>query len=403
MLVPLHPIFSDNKKEREMVNNEHKMRIANRDVFLIIGVIEASWAPMVPYVKRAFTLNEAELGLLLLCTGFGSLLALPMAGLLCKRYGARIVTYVNAVLLAATLVFVAANINVWLTAAMLIIFGCCTVQIDVAANVNGVTLEENFHKNMMSGFHGGYSLGTLIGAAVMSLMLTLGMGILPAAIAILACSLAYFFWGCRGLLGKGELDTTKHPTDNPTVHRRLYIPPLVIVVGMVCFVFYSSEGAVMSWSAVFVNQERGVDLRYAGYFYTAFAIAMTTMRLFGNKLVNRFGARRVVVYGSSLVTVGFLTVALVPSVIATAVGFAITGIGAANVVPQIVSYAGKIKGMAIQNTISTITALGYSGSLLGPVIIGFCANAYGLPATFAGIAMVVALTVMVIRYLFSRS
>lgn len=383
-----------------MENTERKMREANRDAFLIIGCIEASWAPMVPYVKRAFCLDEAQLGLLLLCTGFGSLLALPMAGVLCKRYGAKIVTYANALLLATTLVVVATNINVWLTAIMLIIFGCCTVQIDVAANVNGVTLEENFKKNMMSGFHGGYSLGTLIGAASMSLLLTMGVGLLPASIVILACSLSYFFWGCRGLLGKGELDTTKHPADTPTAHRKLYIPPLVLVVGMVCFVFYSSEGAVMSWSAVFVNQERGVDLRYAGYFYTAFAVAMTTMRLLGNSLVNRFGARRVVVYGASLVTIGFLVVALVPSVIATAIGFAITGIGAANVVPQIVSYAGRIKGMAIQNTISIITALGYSGSLLGPVIIGFCANAYGLPATFVGIGCVVALIVLVIRYLF---
>lgn len=401
ILLPLHPIFTkDNKKKME--KTEHKMKIANRDAFLIIGVIEASWAPMVPYVKKGFGLNEAELGLLLLCTGLGSLLALPMAGIMCKRYGAKLVTYVNAILLAATLVFVAANINVCLTAAMLVIFGCCTVQIDVAANVNGVTLEENFHKNMMSGFHGGYSLGTLIGAAVMSVLLTVGVGILPAAIVVLACTLTYFFWGCRGLLGKGELDTTKHPTDSPVVHRRLYIPPLVIVVGMVCFVFYSTEGAVMSWSAVFVNQERGVDLRYAGYFYTAFAIAMTTMRLLGNKLVNRFGAKRVVVSGASLVTVGFLTVALIPSVVATATGFAITGIGAANVVPQIVSYAGKIKGMAIQNTISTITALGYSGSLLGPVIIGFCAHTYGLPATFTGIAVVVAMIVFVIRYLYTR-
>lgn len=383
--------------------SEAKMKLANRNAFLIIGCIESAWAPMVPYVKRGFNLNEAELGLLLLCTGLGSLLALPVAGQLCKRYGAKGTIYVNAILLSVDLALVAMNISLWFTALMLVLFGVSTVQIDVAANVNGITLEEKFNKNMMSGFHGGYSLGTLIGAGSMSLLLTLGVCVLPAITIVLACSLVYFFWSCRGLLAKGELDTAPHPKEGQSrSHQIMYIPPLVFVVGMVCFVFYSSEGSVMSWSAIFVNQERGVDLRYAGYFYTAFAISMTMMRFGGNKLVNRFGARRVVVNGSMLVAAGFLVVAFVENIIATIIGFAMVGIGAANIVPQLVSYAGKIEGMAVQNTISVITALGYSGVLLGPVIIGFCAHTYGLPATFAGIGFVIGLINFAIRYLFSK-
>lgn len=382
--------------------SESKMKLANRDAFLIIGCLESTWAPMVPYVKRGFDLNEAQLGMLLLCTGLGSVLALPMAGPMCKRYGAKNTIYVNGVLLALSLLIVATNASLWLTALMLMLFGMCTVQIDVAANVNGITLEERFSKNMMSGFHGGYSLGTLLGSGFMSLLLTLGVSILPAALIVLSFSLAYFFYGCRGLLKKGELDTAPHPKDASTPHRRLYIPPLVILVGLVCFVLYSSEGAVMSWSAVFVNQERGVDLRYAGYFFTAFAVCMTVMRLYGNKLVNRFTARRVVVYGSLLVAAGFLVVALLPTIAATIVGFVMIGIGEANIVPQLVSYAGRIKGMAVQNIISVITALGYSGILLGPVVIGFCAHAYGLTATFVGIGLVVVLTYFAIRYLYVK-
>lgn len=385
-----------------MENTYQKMKLANRDAFLIIGCLESAWAPMVPFVKRGFSLNEAQLGMLLLCTGLGSVLALPIAGPLCKRYGAKRTIYVNAILLALSLAIVATNVSLWLTALLLVVFGMCTVQIDVAANVNGITLEEQFKKNMMSGFHGGYSLGTLIGAGFMSVLLTVGMPILPAALIVLTASLVYFFYGCRGLLRKGELDTTAHPIADSSVRSRMYIPPLVIIVGMVCFVLYSSEGAVMSWSAVFVNQERGVDLRHAGYFFSAFAVCMTVMRLSGNKLVNRFGARRVVVYGSLLVAAGFLIVALIPSIVATVVGFAMIGIGEGNIVPQLVSYAGRIKGMAVQNIISVITALGYSGILLGPVIIGFCAHSYGLPATFAGIGVVVGLTYFAIRYLFTK-
>lgn len=385
------------------MRSESKMKLANRNAFLIVGCLESAWAPMVPFVKKGFNLDEAQLGLLLLCTGLGSLLALPLAGPMCKRYGAKRTIYANGVMLALTLGVVAANIHLWVTALMLVLFGMCTVQIDVAANVNGITLEEEFHKPMMSGFHGGYSLGTLLGAAAMSLMLTTGMPILPAAILVLVATLAYFFWGCRELLRKGELDTAPHPDAARKTRHRLRIPPLVLLVGLICFVLYSAEGAVMSWSAVFVNQERGVDLRYAGYFFTAFAVCMTVMRLGGNKLVKRFGAPRIVIGGSVLVAVGFLMVAFIPHILGTVLGFALIGIGEANIVPQLVSYAGRIRGMAVQTTISVITALGYSGILLGPVVIGFCAHAYGLPITFAGIGVVVVFVIFMIRYLYSKA
>lgn len=385
-----------------MIHSESKMKIANRNAFLIIGAMEAAWAPMVPYVKQGFHLDEAQLGLLLLCTGLGSVLALPLAGPMCNRYGAKRTIYASGVLLGVALALVAANINLWMTAFMLVVFGMCTVTIDVAANVNGVTLEERFKKPMMSGFHGGYSLGTLIGAASMSMLLTMGIEILPAALMVLSVTLAYFFWGCQELLCKDELGIGTQTEQKAQSKSRFYIPPLVLLVGIACFVLYSSEGAVMSWSAVFVHQERGVDLRFAGFFYTAFAICMTVMRLCGNKLVKRFGARRIVVYGSVLVALGLLMVAFVPSLLVTIVGFALIGIGAANIVPQLMSYAGHIKGMSVQNIISVITALGYSGILLGPVIIGFCANQYGLPITFAGIGVVVALITGIIRYLYTK-
>lgn len=399
---------------------EDKMKRANSNAFLIIGCMESAWAPMVPFVKKSFDLDEGQLGMLLLCTGLGSILALPIAGQMCRRYGAKRTIYVSGMLLALTLGIVASGVNLWLTAAMLILFGMCTVQIDVASNVNGVTLEENFRKSMMSGFHGGYSLGTLLGAGLMSLLLTFGMDILPAALIVLTCTLVYFFSGCRQLLGKDDLDTAprdasdvdwdnvaapENVQDRPLGHKHrsgFHIPPIVIVVGLVCFVLYSSEGAVMSWSAVFVNQERGVDMRFAGYFFTAFAVCMTISRFCGNALVTRFGAGRVVVYGAVLVTVGFLAVAIVPSLAVTAIGFVLIGIGEGNIVPQLVSYAGRIRGMAVQNIITVITAIGYSGVLLGPVIIGFCARHFGLPATFVGIAIIIGLVTFVLRYLFSR-
>ncbi len=151
----------------------------------------------------------------------------------------------------------------------------------------------------------------------------------------------------------------------------------------------------MGWSAILVSENRGVDIASAGFFYTAFAITMTAMRFLGDKIVDRFGQRRVVVLGAVSVAVGFLIVILIPNIVTTAIGFALVGLGAANIVPQFVSFASSIKGMAVQNIISLVNALGYSGVLLGPVIIGFVAKHYGLHTSFAGIA-VFALVVAVV-------
>lgn len=369
-----------------ILQNQHKhLLVSNRVAFMIIGILEAAWAPLVPYVKDTFAIDEGTLGLLMLCSGFGSVCALPLSGFLVNRFGAKRVVYVSVVLMAFALLAISLLIDVWLTGVMLMVFGGCTITIDVAANMNGVTVERMTGRHLMSGFHGGYSLGTLIGAGAMSVLFTLGrMPKLAVVICMVFILLALVF-GCGDLLSKEELTSGSH-VEKPR-KSKLYIPPMVIVVGLLCFIMYASEGAVMGWSAIFVSQERGVSMSMAGFFYTAFAVAMTIMRLCGDKIVNQLGQRMVVAGGTLLIAVGFMTVVLVDSAVAAAVGFAMVGCGAANVVPQLVSFAAHIKGMAVHNIISFINALGYSGILLGPVIIGFIGKQYGLHVSFVGIAI----------------
>ena len=111
----------------------------------------------------------------MLCSGFGSICALPLSGFLVNHFGAKKVVYVSGLLMAFALLAISLLINIWLTSVMLMIFGGCTITIDVAANMNGVTVERMTGQHFMSGFHGGYSLGTLIGAGTMSVLFTLGL------------------------------------------------------------------------------------------------------------------------------------------------------------------------------------------------------------------------------------
>lgn len=150
----------------------------------------------------------------------------------------------------------------------------------------------------------------------------------------------------------------------------------------------------MGWSAIFVSQERGVDMSMAGFFYTAFAVSMTIMRLCGDKTVNRLGQRFVVAGGALLIAIGFMVVVLVDSSVAAVAGFVIVGCGAANVVPQLVSFAAHIKGMAVHNIISFINALDireYSSVSTNRIR----RKHYGLHISFIGIAVFVLIVAVI--------
>ncbi len=373
--------------------SDRKLIFSNRNAFLVLGMVEASWAPMIPYIKDRFNLNESDLGLLLLCLGLGSFCALPLVGYLCAKIGCKKLVYISGIIMALSLCSVSISFNLYLCAVMLFIFGMCTIGIDIGANVNGVMVETKLKRPLMSGFHGGYSLGTLVGAGFVSLLLSFGLGIFNSSLIILAFTIITIFLGCQSLYSKVE-DPDPNIDSNSRKKKKGFVPILVLVVGCLCFIMYSTEGSVMSWSAVFVNQERGVNIEKAGFVYTSFACTMTIMRLFGNKIVVFFGRRRTVVLGAILVSLGFVLTVVIPHVIGAILGYALVGVGAANIVPQLVSFTGSIKGIHVHTAISFINAFGYSGILLGPVIIGFVAQNFSISTAFLMISFFVLLVAL---------
>ncbi|NLK84770.1 MAG: MFS transporter, partial [Aeromonadales bacterium] len=244
--------------------------------------------------------------------------------------------------------------------------------------------EDIFKRPLMSGFHGGYSVGTIVGALLMSMLLTLGLGINISSLAIFIIMSAMILVGCRALVKDVKEFNAKEikDADNTEKKSKINLPPVIIVLGFLCFIMYGSEGALLSWGTVFATQNRGIDPQIAGYFYIFFAVTMSFTRLVGNKLVSRLGRRRTVVIGALLVALGFFITAMTPHYIGMMIGFAIIGLGAGNIVPQLVSFAGTVKGIQVQSAISLINAIGFSGILLSPVIIGRISNMTSLERSF---------------------
>jgi predicted MFS family arabinose efflux permease len=353
-------------------------QMSTRIAFFIAGLGIAAWAPLVPYAKARAGLDEGTLGLLLLCLGVGSILAMPVAGILSTRFGCRRVTAGGTLLICAALPLLATVSSIPALIAALFMFGAGLGTVDSTVNLQAVIVERASGKNMMSGFHGLFSLGGIVGAAGVSGLLGLGISPLGATLVVILLLLIALAKAVPHLLPYGS------ESSGPA----FAVPHgIVLFIGGMCFIVFLAEGAALDWSAVFLTQERGIDTAYAGLGYAAFALTMTAGRLTGDKIVRRLGATRVIVFGGLTAASGLFLATFAPSWAAALLGYALLGAGCSNIVPVLYTAVGKQTVMPESIAVPAITTLGYAGILAGPAVIGFVAHGSSLSFAFALMAV----------------
>jgi predicted MFS family arabinose efflux permease len=355
----------DTPNDRPGSAQAHATRIA----FFIAGFGMAAWAPLVPFVKERSGIQEGALGILLLCLGAGSIIAMPLVGALTSRVGCRRVLILSVLAACATLPMLAEVSSIYLLALALFFFGAGIGSLDCAMNIQAIILERSSGRTMMSGFHGLFSLGGVVGAGGVSGLLSMGVSPWNATLTVvamiavlLALSAPYFLpYGGRSsgpafALARG----------------------VVLFIGVLCFILFLTEGAVLDWSAVFLADVRGMSPAQAGFGYAAFAATMTMGRLTGDRFVRRVGPRVTVIGGSLVAAAGLALATLIPSWPVALLGYALVGAGCSNIVPVLFSLAGKQDEMPESIAVPAITTMGYVGVLLGPAMIGFVAHATNL-------------------------
>ncbi|MBF0891368.1 MFS transporter [Gluconobacter sp. LMG 1744] len=361
---------------------QHSTRLA----FLIAGFSGAAWAPIIPYVKLRCGLTDANLGLLLLCLGMGSIIAMPIAGSLAGRFGCRWIIAMATLAVCCALPVLASSDFMPLLVAALIIFGAGVGSIDCVVNVQAVIVERGCQKTMMSGFHGLFSVGGLLGAVGVSSLLSLGFTPTQASLVVVVL---LFLSACLALSG---LLTGRTSSDAGTAFALPH--GIVLIIGIMCFIVFLAEGAAIDWSAVFLATVRHVEMRYTGLGYVAFASTMTVGRLLGDRLVRHIPGRMLVVGGSLLAAMGMFLVTMFPVWQLTLVGYALVGAGCANVVPVLYSAVGRQTFMPEHLAVSAITTLGYSGILVGPAALGFVAQSANLPIALGSVGVLLIFVTM---------
>jgi predicted MFS family arabinose efflux permease len=358
---------------------------ATRLVFLVSGIGMAAWAPMVPFAKVRLGLDEAQLGLLLLAFGGGSVASMPLVGFLTHRFGSRRVIGVSGLMLCLALPLLAAAPGATALALGLLYFGASLGALDVAMNAHAVEVERRDGRPLMSGFHGLFSVGGLSGAAGMSLLLALGLPLVAAAVGMSALLAVVVSTQWPHLVqGVATADAPAAAFGMPR--------GIMLLLGLLCFISFLAEGAMLDWSAVFLRDSRGFPAASAGIGYAVFSVAMALGRLTGDRAVARFGPVLTVRLGACTAAVGFLVASLLAWPFAALAGFVLVGLGAANIVPVMFGAAGRLPGTSPGVAIATVTALGYAGLLCGPALIGFLAQASSLSVALAAVAGLLLLT-----------
>lgn len=367
---------------------------ATRAVFFIGGFGAASWAPLVPLLRQRLAIGEDILGLLLLCIGIGSLLTMPLSGAAAVRVGCRKVLTFSSIAFALLLFLLSQISDILLAIPVLLLFGAIMGCIDVVANVQAVIVEKAAGKRLMSGMHGLWSVGGFAGAGLFGVWVG-GLGFTPTVSTLIA----------TGIMGTAILFFARFllPYGGEAGGKMLAVPKgIVAFVGVIACIAFLVEGAIMDWSGVFLTTVRGFDMSMAGTGFTVFSAAMLTMRLVGDKLVQKMGQKIIILGGSVLAFAGFLAVIFAPQAWLLYAGFFAIGVGSANVVPVFFSLLGKQKDMPIGLAVPAVSTLGYLGILMGPAAIGALAHATSLYAAFGLLAGLVALQFVIARYVYRK-
>ena len=377
-------------------------RLSTRFSFFGLGFATAAWAPLIPFAQQRLHFNHADFGLLLLCSGLGAMLAMPATGKIVQRVGCRVPIGFALLLLAVLL----PSLSLWTTPLMmaitLFLFGTAAGSLGVALNIQAVVVEKNSLKSLMSGFHGMASLGGLAGVLTITALLALSISAVMSAFAVSLLLVIIVFLSVPYNI-KAVENTLLEASSKVKKSIRQRLPqPLIILIGIACFIIFMMEGAAMDWSGIYLTQQYGVNTAFAGLAYTFFAIAMTTGRFTGHYLIRYFGEKKLLTYSAICATLGLALVSIVPYWWLVLVGYTLVGTGCSNIVPIMFSRAGRQTVMPSAVALSCVSTMAYTGILVGPAFIGMVSELIGLSTVFMALSGLLLLIVALNRFTYLK-
>jgi predicted MFS family arabinose efflux permease len=355
--------------------------------FLALGLAMGVWGAQVPALKAQHRLDEGSLSLVLLAASAGAVLCLFSAGALVARFGARRCVRVAWVLVCAVLPLVLQVQGLGALLALALLLGAANAVADVAVNAEANHLEAACGRPVMSGLHAMFSLGGLAGSLATAGLYRLHW---PATQQLL---LAAALLAPLALLSAGALSHQRGDSDERPA-APAWPRGVLLWLGLLTALCMVSEGAMYDWSALYVQQELRTDASWGAIGFAAFSAAMTAGRLGGDAVRARCASVHLL-QGCGLLAAAGMALALLGGHLGAALaGYALMGLGLANVVPVLFAAAGQTPGVVPAQGVAAVSSVGYVGFMVGPVLIGTLARHASLGAALwvvAGFALALAL------------
>jgi Na+/melibiose symporter-like transporter len=346
---------------------------ANLVLFLVHGLVVATWVSRIPAVQGALKLSNAILGLALLSSAVGAVCTIPLAGWLVSRYGRKRVCIGASLGFCLSLIPLGAAAGTLTLASALFLYGALAAAMDVAMNAQGVEIERALGSPTMSRFHGMFSLGGMLGAAAGGALAARGIAPLPhfAASGVI---------NAAAVVAIAPLLLVSAPAPKHVEHRLALskIPPVLLALSAIAFCILLAEGAMADWTAVYLRQGLNAGPGTAAAGYAVFSAAMAIFRFLGDWLTARLGPLQTVRSGSLVAAVGLVWALSMRVPEWSLPGFALAGAGFSVIIPLVFGSGGRVPGISAGPGIATVTGIGYIGFIVGPPAIGFASQAFTL-------------------------
>lgn len=351
--------------------------------YFAMGLCFATWASRIPDIKASLQLSESDLGSILFALPFGQLMIMPFSGKLVTKYGSHKILLLSLALYALALTNLGLATKPWHLSAGIFLFGIFGNLCNIAVNTQGVYTEELFKRTIMSSFHGAWSTAGFTGALVGIVMLALKLSPLQhfsitAVMVFVLMAANYKF-----------LIKAKEKKNKDKAKKRFFAKPdsMLLWLGIIGFCCMASEGVMFDWSGVYFKEVVKAPGPLVILGYTSFMIMMASGRFLGDRLIFKYGRKRVLQVSGLMISIGLFTSVFLPYLVPSTLAFMLVGLGVSTIVPTVYSIAGKNATVAPGEALTIVSSVSFLGFLMGPPVIGYIAEAYGLQFSFAFIGI----------------
>ncbi len=342
-------------------------------LFVINGFMVGIWGGLLASMRERVGIHEGDVSLLLVTVGFSAAVTMQISGRVGDRIGARRPTIVGAVVMMASFVVLALA-----TSWPALLLGACLLGLgngamDVSMNSLAVHAEKVVRRRIMSTLHAFFSMGSLAGATAVLVASRLTSS--PGG-TVVATTLTGIV-----LVGALLLSVSPRTPDTPrTDHRsedgaRTRLPAVTWLLAAMAVLFGITEGTGWDWSTIHVTDVAGVSPGQGAAGLAVFSAAMVVLRLSGDWVVDRIGAKVALAVGATLASIGYLVNATQDTFAAVLGGWVLVGTGVAVLAPMIYGIAGHLGGGRM---LAVVAGAGYLTFLAGPALIGWASVHWGM-------------------------